>query len=696
MGTYYRWRKSAIAYAEKINVYPDIAFVGSTLGHEGNYQYYKSNKLDIDTSGNISLKQDSSHEMVSIRYNQDGTVPKGTYIYVPNGGSVLNVGDNSRRAYYFKANDNAYYHYSKSSLIESSKWEYSAYIWNVSYISAVEKPGTFIGYVYSTSPSYYPNSPGGGASAGHYYDQRTTVISPTNPTSITFGTPKAGESLTIMAGASTDVVGSGSLTYVFERQIDNGSWTQVAATYNKTITDGVPGSGEYINYRVKARDKNGVESNYYIGTKKPIEYPILITDPGIPQYKYPVSGKEMLVTWDPSAVPEKAPLTYIVEKQIDSEPWSEVARVSENSYTFTVPEVTAEGKRLTIRVKATDNGGNESEYSTGKATEILYHKVRRLIPWNFGTDFRVRQFTKNSRSQYQTMLAGSTAEIIATGNLRLGDMPVGTLVRVSGNTIEDINWKIADQNHPEYPENSTTLITDKITRLMCSDAREPSNSNEDRKNAGNNRYIHSNIHQWLNSDKPEGQWYSAQHTYDAPPTNENVQANKNEYDAWSGFLAMLNPKFVSKILQTTLTVVKATVDGGNSEVFNAKMFLASTTELGLADESGIAEGSRLSLFTDRDSRIAYPSDECVSNSEDQSGGIIEKRALYWSLRTPGVAILTTGYVSAYHRAASVTGDLSGGYSWEGYYGIRPLCNISADTMLDPNPNPDGSYNIVLE
>lgn len=688
MGTYYRWRKSAIAYAEKINAYPDIAFVGSTLGHEGNYQYYKSNKLDIDTSGNISLKQDSSHEMVSIHYNQDGTVPKGTYIYVPNGGSTLIVGDSSRKAYYFKANDNAYYNYSESRPTGSSKWEYSAYIWNVSYISAVEKPGTFIGYVYSTSPSYYPNSPGGGASGGHYYDQRTTVISPTNPSSITFGTPKAGESLTITAGASTDVVGSGSLTYVFERQIDNGSWTQVAATYNKTITDGVPGSGEYINYRVKARDKNGVESNYYTGTKKPIEYPILITDPGIPQYKYPISGKEMLVTWDPSAVPEKAPLTYIVEKQIDSEPWSEVARVSENSYAFTVPEVTAEGKRLTIRVKATDNGGNESKYSTGKATEILYHKVVRLIPWNFGTDFRIRQFTKNSRSQYQTMLAGSTAEIVATGNLRLGDMPLETLVRFGSIYDESIVWKLADANHEGYPNNSVTMITDKIIAILPMDAKESTNPDLLRQRSGNNRYIHSNIRQWLNSDAAAGQWYKPQHAYDAPPSIENVKDGFNPYFDEAGFLSGFTEHEKNALLDTTLLVVKTNTDGNGSETFTDKVFLLGSVEAGYNDEGGNIDGVKIAIFSDADSRIAYCTQKVVDTNKNGPDSI--SKPWFWWGRNPNVT----------HSQIYVEFDLRGlrGYM-EAYItnrGIRPLCNISADTMLDPNPNPDGSYNIVWE
>ena len=178
-----------------------------------------------------------------------------------------------------------------------------------------------------------------------------------------------------------------------------------------------------------------------------------------------------------------------------------------------------------------------------------------------------------------------------------------------------IVFKIADKNHSGYPANSVTLIAEKIIQLMCSDAKEPSNSNSDRKNYGNNRHIHSNILQWLNSNATAGKWYSAKHGQDAPPTNANVWDNKNEYDAWAGFLAMLDPKFVAELLNTTLTVVKSSTDGGSYETFAAKMFLASTTEVGLANENGIAEGSRLALFSNGASRVAYPTAECVKNSE---------------------------------------------------------------------------------
>ena len=68
---------------------------------------------------------------------------------------------------------------------------------------------------------------------------------------------------------------------------------------------------------------------------------------------------------------------------------------------------------------------------------------------------------------------------------------------------------------------------------------------------------------------------------------------------------MLDPKFVAELMETTLTVVKSSTDGGSYETFKAKMFLASTTEVGLANENGIAEGSRLALFSNDASRVAY-------------------------------------------------------------------------------------------
>lgn len=276
----------------------------------------------------------------------------------------------------------------------------------------------------------------------------------------------------------------------------------------------------------------------------------------------------------------------------------------------------------------------------------------------------------------------------------LSSLAVGTKVEVPVQSAYQsrfgakIVFKIADKNHSGYPSNSVTLITEKIIQLMCSDAKEPSNSNSDRRSYGNNRHIHSNILQWLNSNATAGKWYSAKHGQDAPPNNANVWDNYNEYDAWAGFLAMLDPKFVAELMETTLTVVKSSTDGGSYETFTAKMFLASTTEVGLANENGIAEGKLLALFSNDASRIAYPTAECVNNSEYKNSSLTTSKGWYWWLRTP--------YSSYAYRVRNVYSDGTLNYhgAYGGYWGVRPLCNLKSEILVSDNPNSSGNYEII--
>nr|DAM31116.1 MAG TPA: Ig-like domain protein [Caudoviricetes sp.] len=276
----------------------------------------------------------------------------------------------------------------------------------------------------------------------------------------------------------------------------------------------------------------------------------------------------------------------------------------------------------------------------------------------------------------------------------LSSLAVGTKVEVPVQSAYQsrfgakIVFKIADKNHSGYPSNSVTLITEKIIQLMCSDAKEPSNSNSDRRNYGNNRHIHSNILQWLNSNATAGKWYSAKHGQDAPPNNANVWNNYNEYDAWAGFLAMLDPKFVAELMETTLTVVKSSTDGGSYETFTAKMFLASTTEVGLANENGIAEGKLLALFSNDASRIAYPTAECVNNSEYTNSNFTTSKGWYWWLRTPASSDACS--VRCVHSGGTLDRDSA----FSGLRGVRPLCNLKSEILVSDNPNSSGNYEII--
>ena len=214
----------------------------------------------------------------------------------------------------------------------------------------------------------------------------------------------------------------------------------------------------------------------------------------------------------------------------------------------------------------------------------------------------------------------------------LGSLPVGAKIKEKDTKYlgVPIVWLKADSDHTDYPSGSTTLITEKIIARRALDAKEPSNSDSNRKNYGNNKYSVSNIDQWLNSDAAAGAWYSARHSADqAPNSTSNVSANP--YSAKAGFLSEFSPAFKKALLDNTLKVALNTVtDGGNYETITRKVFLASRAETFGSAENSVMEGSLLALFAENTNavRVAYQGQTTV-----QDGGTAGS-AWYWWLRTP--------------------------------------------------------------
>lgn len=272
---------------------------------------------------------------------------------------------------------------------------------------------------------------------------------------------------------------------------------------------------------------------------------------------------------------------------------------------------------------------------------------------------------------------------------QLSSLPVGAKVKDLNTRYygKPIVFQVIDKNHAGYPSNSVTLLTDKIITLKAFDAKE-SGGDSYRVNYGNNRYSLSNIRQWLNKDTSP--WYVAQHSYDNPPNNANVWSNYNEYDAEDGFLTNFSAELKAKLLLTTLTVAKATVDGGGSETVQDKVFLLSKTEVGLGNENGIAEGTPFSIFNSDSARQAYPTSEAVSNSKYTSSSLNTSQSWYWWLRTP--------YAGSSSEARSVysSGALSSGSACGGDIGVRPALNLPSDILVSDTADTDGAYVIVWD
>lgn len=274
---------------------------------------------------------------------------------------------------------------------------------------------------------------------------------------------------------------------------------------------------------------------------------------------------------------------------------------------------------------------------------------------------------------------------------KISSLPIGSKIKYGKYQVENeaeksIIWLIADKNHTDYPLNSTTLIPEKIIDLRAFDAKEPSNIDTNRQNYGNNRYSLSNIRQWLN--KKGYPWFSSQHSYDVAPSNAYINAN-TEYDTKKGFLSCFTDRELQDILPTSIKVTKNTVtDGGGYEILTDKIFLPSITEVGLGTENAIAEGSVLSLFTNDASRIAYLTNECYNNTKSTSKPSSLSNPWYYLLRTP-----YSGN-SCNVRLVIASGTLSFSDAYGGYYGVRPLMNLSSDIMVSDTPDSDGCYKVV--
>lgn len=375
--------------------------------------------------------------------------------------------------------------------------------------------------------------------------------------------------------------------------------------------------------------------------------------------------------------------------------------------------------------------------------------VTKTVEWNNEADFFARQFTYNSKKQYQTMLEGAIATLIVTGvpdpvtelaeqhsgssitltwknptsdefydhtvvvyktdafptsiddgtqgysgtdetatlsGLELGstyyiavftvsayglygepqtvqvEIPAGLLISslASGTKVKlgkwnntDLQWKVARDTSDQsirlvLEPTSVSLLGNKMY-----DNKEPSNSDTNRRNYGNNRYIYSNIHQWLNSDGAAGSWYTAQHSADAAPN----------YSSSPGFLSGWSENHIAALDRATLTTSRASVDGGGTETFVARVALISTAELGLQSGTG---GGRLDIFN--------------SNGDRSTG------ADYWT-RTP--------YPTFSGGAYRVT---SAGANAEGYlgnvhnaHGVRPLCIPVSTALVSLEMDDDNCY-----
>jgi hypothetical protein len=268
----------------------------------------------------------------------------------------------------------------------------------------------------------------------------------------------------------------------------------------------------------------------------------------------------------------------------------------------------------------------------------------------------------------------------------LSTLNVGDKIKIGSLYGNPIVWKIADKNHAGFPSDSVTVISDRIIKIAAFDGKEASNADASRKTMGNNRYLYANLLQWLNTANAANAWYTAQHSADAAPTTANCN-NYNGYDTVAGFLNGWTADEKALLLDTTVVVNKASVDGGGQENVTSKVFLPSYAEVGLTGDS--SEGSILPLFSSGNaSRVAYPSADAVANSNYTSSSLNVNTGWYWWCRSP--------YVSSSYFVRFVDTDGSTDYSdaYDGLRGVRPAWNLLSFNLVSDTVDGDGCYTMI--
>lgn len=178
-------------------------------------------------------------------------------------------------------------------------------------------PDDFIGYVYSANSTSYPYD---GVLEDYYYDQRTTITSPTAPTNIRYPNPITTPTVTVSWGAATSSVPSYSVSkYELSYALNGGNtWKSAGSTSKTKLEFAIPLGATSIKFRVRAQDSNGKWSSYTTGTVSNVLQAPTITAPSIAMQNQPIT-----INW----TEVDTATSYILQRKADTDDdWVEVYR----------------------------------------------------------------------------------------------------------------------------------------------------------------------------------------------------------------------------------------------------------------------------------------------------------------------------------------------------------------------------------
>ena len=103
----------------------------------------------------------------------------------------------------------------------------------------------------------------------------------------------------------------------------------------------------------------------------------------------------------------------------------------------------------------------------------------------------------------------------------------------------------------------------------------------------------------------------------------------------------------------------------------------------------VTAGSKLALFSNDSSRLAYPTAEAVSKSEYTNSSLNASSPWWWWL-----ADAYASYSSDV-RSVSSSGAMNWNYAYNGNYGVRPLCYLKSEILVSVPGEDDEEKNVEV-
>lgn len=298
--------------------------------------------------------RDLSRKVFLLSYTEVGF--SGSSYAKVEGTALSYFNSNSKRIAYL--NGAAAVWWLRSPLTGSTSSAWLVYTGGVSYYGSVT-------YSYGSRPAFtLPSSLS-------VSDDGSVVVNqpPTAPTQLNVpSTIKGGQQFTISWSGATDPDGD-LLGYYLQRKLDDGAWEQIYQGTATSTTNVIPfGTADSAQFRVQAYDPSGETSSWYSSSTVPVENNTAPSAPASITVPLQVIGGESLtISWAASSDAEGNLAGYKLERKVASGAWTQIYQGANLSYN---DSITKGWTDVTYRVKAYDNLGDESGYTTSQTRTV--------------------------------------------------------------------------------------------------------------------------------------------------------------------------------------------------------------------------------------------------------------------------------------------------------------------------------------